>query len=297
MSGSSVADFYGKTTNVGVDCGGTTATTVNVSGTTINEGGTTNNNTFTTVNNTATTINNKTTNFNVTGTTYISGNTTISGTCTIGDTLIVKEGLEKKLSWSYGDTCNASSGSTNFKNDASFVIPKCVSNLGRATLKWQKGAQNAGSYDPGSKCNCSGELNGTINIPGELSDLTDWSSNCLNVNNNLCVNGTVTATGGMYTSSDRDLKENIEYVFGGDIHKASKITFKTFNYKTDASKRKTYGVIAQDIEAIGLGELVHFDEEGKRAVDYTGLLILKVLQLEKEIKSLQFKLDELSKKD
>ena len=221
----------------------------------------------------------------------------VSGVTTIGDTLIIKKGLEKTLSWSYGDTCEASNDSTNFKDDKSFVIPNCVSNLGRATLKWEKGAQNTGDYDPGSKCNCSGELDATISIPGELSDLTDWSANCLNVNNNLCVNGTVTSTSGMYTSSDRDLKENIEYVNGGDIHKASMITFKTFNYKADASKRKTYGVIAQEIEEIGLNELIHFDEDGKRAVDYTGLLILKVLQLEKEIKSLQFKLREMNNKN
>ena len=88
VSAATNANFYGKTTNVGVDCGGTTATTINVSGTTINEGGTTNNNNFTTINNTAATINNKA-NFNITGTTYISGNTTISGDVTIGDELII----------------------------------------------------------------------------------------------------------------------------------------------------------------------------------------------------------------
>ena len=82
LSAATNANFYGKTTNIGVDCGGTTATTINVSGTTINEGGTTNNNNFTTINNTATTINNKA-NFNITGTTYISGNTTIDGNLTI----------------------------------------------------------------------------------------------------------------------------------------------------------------------------------------------------------------------
>ena len=89
LSAATKASIYGKTTNIGVECGGTTATTINISGTTINEGGTTNNNNFATINNTATTINNKA-NFNITGTTYISGNTTISGDTTIGGKLYLK---------------------------------------------------------------------------------------------------------------------------------------------------------------------------------------------------------------
>jgi hypothetical protein len=44
-----------------------------------------------------------------------------------------------------------------------------------------------------------------------------------------------------------------------------------------------------------LGNLVHFDEEGKRAVDYTSLLILKISQLEEEVKYLSSKIEELRK--
>jgi hypothetical protein len=53
-----------------------------------------------------------------------------------------------------------------------------------------------------------------------------------------------------------------------------------------------YGVIAQDVERLGLNELVHYDNDGVRSVDYTGLLLLKIAALEKEISILKNKFDE-----
>lgn len=267
------ASFYGANeTNIGKSCDGT---------------GISNNTTI--YASTAVTINAPTT--NITGNTNISGDTVISGTATIGDTLIIKKGLEKTLSWSYGNVQSATADSTNFKEDKSFVIPQCAGDIKRRTLSWSNGAANTGSYDPGASCDNT-DSGTNIVIPSGLSHLTDWSNNCLNVANNLCVNGTVTATGGMYTSSDRDLKENITYIGGHDISKATRIKLKAFNYKNDPSNRKVYGVIAQDLEEIGLNELVHYDESGMRSVDYTGLLLLKLAALEKEIDILKHKLEE-----
>ena len=128
-----------------------------------------------------------------------------------------------------------------------------------------------------------------------LSDLTDWSPSCLNVDNNLCVSGTVTARQGMYTSSDISRKDNIDYLSPHDISLASQVKLKEFTYKDDPSGRKIYGVIAQDVEAIGLNNLVHYDEDGLRAVDYTGLLLLKLAALENEIAVLKHKLEEKEK--
>lgn len=239
VSAATNANFYGKETNIGVDCGGTTATTINVSGTTINEGGTTNNNNFTTINNTATTINNKATNFNISGTTYISGDTTISGTTTIGNTLIIKEGLEKSLSWSYGDVRNAGGDSTNFKADKSFVIPNSIDHL------------------------------------------TNWNGSCIELPHNVCVTGTITASGAIY-SSDRNLKENIKSIDAEDISKVGTIDLKSFNFIDDESKTKIYGVIAQEVQEAGLDILVHQKEDGMLGVDYTSFLILKVAQLQRD---------------
>ena len=101
ISGSTNSNFYGKETNIGVDCGGTTATTVNISGTTINEGGTTNNNTFTTVNNTATTINNSTTDYNINTTNYDLNGANI---CVSGSTKTDIYGKETNIGVDCGGT-------------------------------------------------------------------------------------------------------------------------------------------------------------------------------------------------
>ena len=57
-----------------------------------------------------------------------------------------------------------------------------------------------------------------------------------------------------------------------------------------------YGVIAQDVEAAGLNELVHTDEQGIKAVDYTSLLILRIANLESMIAQMHKKLVDLEEK-
>ena len=122
------------------------------------------------------------------------------------------------------------------------------------------------------------------------------------INGNVCITGTVTATGAIY-SSDRNLKENIKFVEREDINKVKNIFTKSFNFKGDDTKRKVYGVIAQEVQDAGLNELVHTKDDGTLAVDYTSLLILKtayledfcamlngkIVELEKEIKNLKDK--------
>ncbi len=249
LSGKTGANVYAPTTNLGVSCGGSTATTINVSGTTINEGGTT--------------INNKFTNYNITGTTKIDGNTTIlsaltvSGDTYIGGTLHLTTGLEKVLSWTYGDVrtnagCSAND-STNFQNDKCFIIPR------------------------------------------KVSDLTNWNGTCYNFDGPLCVTGTITASGAIY-SSDRDLKENIEFVAREDFNKAKNIPIKSFNLKEDNDKNKMYGVIAQEVQEAGLNELVYTKEDGHLAVDYTSLMMLKIAYLENFCAHLNGKIVELEDK-
>ena len=62
--------------------------------------------------------------------------------------------------------------------------------------------------------------------------------------------------------------------------------FKSFNFKDDETKTKTYGVIAQQVNAAGLNELVHTDESGALNVDYISLLILKIASLENKVNEL-----------
>lgn len=86
----------------------------------------------------------------------------------------------------------------------------------------------------------------------------------------------------IFCSSDRNLKENIESIKADALNKIGKIEEKSFNFKDDEDKRKTYGVIAQEVQEAGLDELVHQKEDGTLGVDYTSYLILKVAKLTKD---------------
>lgn len=488
LSAATKANIYGKTTNIGVECGGTTATTINISGTTINEGGTTNNNNFTTINNTATTINNKA-NFNITGTTYISGNTTISGDTTIGGKLYLKPdctgitsttvnaglcevldrsaitiekntnpsdpqlatvytikqngvaintievakdqflqnaevvkntsgewvirltwwiydpdsgthttattdvnaselvkdltainptdngtalnhnvsvnawydstsgdmkfsaettpnmhvgnmyvtgttsaatvsgtnitasaamrannisantisantitgAMSKKLTWAAG-AFTADTTGYNGSADKTITVPTAISHLATrgkltithnglsdtydpATDKSMTLPHSALSFSYGSVSAKTGSDSyntsaaKSITIPTSIDDLKNYNGTCVEIPHNVCVTGTITSSGAIY-SSDRNLKENIMNVSREEINKANNVLAKSFNFKSDESKRKVYGVIAQEVQEAGLDELVHTDDNGNLGVDYTSLLLLKIAYLE-----------------
>ena len=188
----------------------------------------------------------------------------ITGDTNINGTLCPSSGLCKTLSWTYGNVCNETNGNTNFKENKTVVIPKTIADV-----------------------TCGDVVN---NNPGT-------TTGCLEINKDVCVNGKVTATDGFFQSSDRNLKENIEQPSFNKLYEANKVAEVKFNYKDDESKRDIYGVIAQELEAHGLDELVHIDEKGNKAVDYTSLMMLKIAFLENEIKLLNYRLEQLEKKN
>lgn len=92
--------------------------------------------------------------------------------------------------------------------------------------------------------------------------------------------GNFTATGQMnatsyFETSDITLKKNIQPISD---------TFSSFEFKSTDGKR--YGVIAQEIEKTN-PELVSTDKEGLKSVNYIDLLVMKVAELENEIKLLK----------
>lgn len=94
--------------------------------------------------------------------------------------------------------------------------------------------------------------------------------------------GSATLTAGNFIlSSDRKLKTNISPL-NKDI---SDIEFVEFEMLSKLGIKR-YGVIAQDIENIA-PELVYVDPDGNKTVAYIDLLIIKVANLEKKIKSLE----------
>ena len=106
----------------------------------------------------------------------------------------------------------------------------------------------------------------------------------------LKISGGVEATSGMIAptylnSSDERLKKNIEDISSDDINKIKNVNLKSFEFKSDNSKH--FGVIAQNVENVGLSDLVATDVKGIKSVDYMSLLILKIAELESEIKDLK----------
>ena len=89
-----------------------------------------------------------------------------------------------------------------------------------------------------------------------------------------------------YESSDIRLKENVGSIDQSDLMKS--IDLVQFNFKD--SQTKKYGVIAQQLEAAGLNNLV-YDNDGNKAVDYISLLVLEMQRLRNEIADLKKKLN------
>jgi hypothetical protein len=83
------------------------------------------------------------------------------------------------------------------------------------------------------------------------------------------------------------LKENIERVDYPIYANANGVAIKKFNFKNDGDRRTVYGVIAQEVEAAGLEEIVVTNEDGFKGVDYTALSLLKIAYLENEVKRLE----------
>lgn len=120
------------------------------------------------------------------------------------------------------------------------------------------------------------------------SRIIETSSGVLKINEVSLSNGQVTATKVNQTSDIR-LKENISTIVE-DTDKIKDVKFFEFNYISDKNKTKSYGVIAQDLEEVGLKNLVIEDADGYKSVDYNALLILEIQRLRNEIDILKSKI-------
>jgi len=112
------------------------------------------------------------------------------------------------------------------------------------------------------------------------------------LNGKLSISGDVTANA-FYATSDERLKENIENVSYTKMANAANVNIKSFNFKSDEKKKTVIGVIAQDVENENLGFIVSTSNDGMKAVDYTGLSLLKIAYLEQKIKEIENIINEL----
>lgn len=172
-------------------------------------------------------------------------------------------------------------------------IPVDVGNIFRNNLKINSGKPNSNgyTYDPGGGDKYV-DRNFDINIPTSLDHLIEYSGGCYQLSHDICMANNYISAKGVYSSSDERLKENINDLSNNDLNGVDSISFKSFNFKDDLNKTKTYGVIAQDVLKSGHDELVHTDVDGMMSVDYTSLLIMKIAKLEQVIKEMS---DEINK--
>jgi len=125
----------------------------------------------------------------------------------------------------------------------------------------------------------------------------------VDTNGEVITSGNFTAVGSVkatafYYSSDRTLKENIRPLTGS-LGKVLNLSGVAFNFKDDAAKKTTIGLIAQDVERI-LPEIVERSEiSGLESVDYAKIvpvLIEAVKEQQKEIEGLKQQIELLKEK-
>lgn len=210
-----------------------------------------------------------------------------------------------KLTSASGDVKSVSAR-TNYTYDPlsgsslTAYTPTDVQHMNRNTLTfaYAKPVTSTTNYDPGSGTvnTTTAARTTTVNIPNSISHLNEWDTNCLTINNNLCVSGTITTASGVFSTSDERKKHDIQNVDDASKEKVKTVSLKSFKFNDDNTDRKVYGVIAQDVEAVGLEELVHTDENGNKSVDYTSFLTLRIAYLEKVINHLHYKLAMMEQK-
>ena len=121
-------------------------------------------------------------------------------------------------------------------------------------------------------------FNGTANISGSLSGVT-----------NINASGNIYAAA-FYENSDVRLKKDVSSI----VSSVNIPVIKEFKWKQ--TNHKSYGLIAQDLEAMGYPELVYIKDDGYKSVNYTaahsliiGKLQLKIKELEDRIKYIESK--------
>ena len=164
------------------------------------------------------------------------------------------------LSLTYGNPCGENDLDWSACSDEEFIIPQTISDI----------------------------TNGKIEIEDACDD-----GECITVNGDICAQGHVINAEKFYATSDERLKENIQSISFTDYEKAGIVDLKSFNFKDDETKTKTYGVIAQSLKAVGLDNIVHNDDKGNLNVDYTSFLILRIASLESQLKSMEEKINDL----
>ena len=173
---------------------------------------------------------------------------------------------------------NSTSGTVEVNDNLTVVGVASVTgnvNLGNAT---SDATTVAGTLAVNSTTNSTSKTTGAVTVAGGVG-----------INNDLHVGGDITA----FASSDKRLKDNLTPI-EDPLAKVLSISGNTFNWN-QASKwegKADTGVIAQEIEELGLPGLTDIREDGTHAVNYEKLTALLI----EAVKELSAKVDNLTDK-
>ena len=171
---------------------------------------------------------------------------------------------------------------------------------GESTIAKNMSEHASGQYNVSSSASTKfGDAGNTLfSVGNGISDSNRKNAFEIRQNGDTYLNGKLNITGDVtanafYATSDERLKENIENVSYAKMANAANVNIKSFNFKSDEEKKTVIGVIAQDVENENLGFIVSTSNDGMKAVDYTGLSLLKIAYLEQKIKELENIINEL----
>ena len=209
---------------------------------------------------------------------FIGGNLTVSGTFNGGavdfGNIQIAKTTNNTLDTSTGNLILDSTGGTVEVAD-NLTVVGVASVTGNVTLgnATSDATTVSGTLAVQSTTNSSSKTTGALIVSGGVG-----------INNDLHVGGDITA----FASSDINLKENIN-VIPNALDKINSISGNTFTWK-DSDKGEDTGVIAQEIEALGLPGVTTIRDDGTKAVRYEKLVPVLI----QAIKELSAKVDALS---
>jgi len=206
----------------------------------------------------------------------INGNLTITGDLKTDSKLILKE-------TGVGNNTISLQAPVSVTADYSLTLPPSqgssgdiLENDGFGNLSWVSSSFLPAGIDGSVQFNDGGGVFG-----GENTFLFD------KVTNQLTVNGIVEANE-FFAVSDAKLKKDV-CVLNNSLETINKINGYQYKWKYQKNKNKQYGVIAQELEENGLGQMVN-EKDGFKSVNYNQLvplLIEAVKELTTKVKYLE----------
>ena len=217
---------------------------------------------------------------------FIGGNLTVSGTFNGGSV----EFGNVKIAQTTANTIDTKSGNLVLDSTGGLVdindnvdISGTLDVDGNVTLgnATSDATTVSGTLAVQSTTNSTSKTTGAVVVSGGVG-----------INNDLHVGGDITA----FSSSDQNLKENI-VVIPNALDKINAISGNTFTWKSSTTSPEHFrgitedtGVIAQEVEALGLPGITTTRDDGTKAVRYERLVPLLI----QAIKELSAKVDALS---